>query len=380
MRNLDLFERDLPVAPTPGPIVEPVHVPTPIAAPIVVAIPASVPAVPAAAAMPAVSVVSVVAAAPATSEVGPELLVVDATALLFRAFFGMQPRYSPAGVPIGAVLGLAQLLSQVVRRRRPRHVALVYDAGRETFRNRIDPRYKAQRGEPPPELVPQFELALRLGQALGFAAYSVPDYEADDLMATLARRAREAGASARLVSVDKDVCQLVRDAAPGVCVEDPRTAEVCDEAGVRQRMGVAPGRVVDAMALIGDSSDNIPGVRGVGPRAAVALLEAFENLEGIYADLGRVEALDLRGARGLARKLEAGRAEAFLARELVRLCDAAPVDEVAAAPGRAAAPCGPGGLLAHTRWHGPRADAAALFDELGTYGALRGFQALRASF
>lgn len=315
-----------------------------------------------------------------TAAVTPgELWVIDATALLFRAYYGMPPRSSPAGVPIGAVLGLAQLLLQIVRRNQARRVALVYDAGRETFRNRLDPRYKAQRGEPPPDLVPQFDLALRLGQALGFAAYSVPDFEADDLMATLARHAGAAGVGARLVSVDKDLCQLVRDAGPAVAVEDPKKGELLDEAGVRLRMGVAPRQVVDAMALTGDSSDNIPGVRGVGPRAAVALLEAFGDLEGIYADLGRVEALALRGAKGLAKKLEAGRAEAFLARDLVRLCDAVPIETSAAASGRAAVPGGAGGLLAQTSWQGPRSDAAALFDELGTHGSLRAFTALRAA-
>lgn len=308
-----------------------------------------------------------------------ELWVIDATALLFRAYYGMPPRSSPAGVPVGAVLGLAQLLSQVIRRGRARRIALVYDAGRETFRNRLDPRYKAQRGEPPPDLVPQFDLALELGQALGFAAYSVPDFEADDLMATLARQAGAAGVGARLVSVDKDVCQLVRDAGPTVVVEDPRTGELLDEAGVRQRMGVVPARVVDAMALTGDSSDNIPGVRGVGPRAAVALIEAFGDLEGIFADLARVEALALRGAKGLAKKLEAGRAEAFLARDLVRLCHAVPLDGPGDARGRAAVPGGPGGLLTQTCWMGPRADAAAFFDALGTRGPLRAFAALRAS-
>ena len=317
-------------------------------------------------------------------EAGPaELWIVDATALLFRAFFGMPPRYSPAGVPIGAVLGLAQLLNQIVRRNRARRVALVYDAGRETFRNRLDPRYKAQRGEPPPELVPQFELALRLGQALGFAAYSVPDFEADDLMATLAGQARAVGAPARLVSVDKDVCQLVRDAGPAVVVEDPKRGDVLNEAGVRQRMGVAPLRVVDVMALTGDSSDNIPGVRGVGPLAAVALIDAFGDLEGIYADLGRVEALALRGAKGLAKKLEAGRAEAFLARDLVRLCDTVPIDRHeqghGAAPGRAAVPGGTGGLLTQTSWQWRRADATEFFDAIVTHGSLRAFAALRAS-
>jgi len=318
----------------------------------------------------------------AAPEGPPELWVIDATALLVRAYFGGGPRFSPGGAPIGAVLGLSQLLMGIVRRNASRHIALVYDAGRATFRNRIDPRYKAHRGEPPEDLAVQFEPALRIGQALGFAVYSVPDYEADDLMATLARLAREVGAGARLVSVDKDLCQLVRDASPRVGLEDPKTGELCDEAGVRQRMGVLPASIVDLMALTGDTSDNIPGVRGVGRQAAVALLEAFGDLDGIYADLGRVEKMTLRGAKGLARKLEAGRDEAFLAREMVRLCDAVPVTEMSSAPGRAAVPgamTGPGGLLAQTQWAGPLADAGDLFDELGTQGSLRGFLALHAA-
>jgi DNA polymerase-1 len=309
---------------------------------------------------------------------GPELWVVDATALLFRAYYGVRPRVSPTGTPVGAVLGLASLLQQVLRRGRPEHVALVYDAGRTTFRSRIDPRYKAHRGEPPADLVPQFDLALALGEALGFATYSVPDYEADDLMATLARLARETGASARLVSVDKDLCQLVRDAGPRTVLEDPKTGAACDEAGVRARLGVAPAQVVDAMALIGDSSDNIAGVRGVGRRAAAALVAAFGDLDGIYADLARVEALALRGARGLARKLEAGRAEAYLARRLVRLCDAVPVASVPTAPGRAAAPRGAGDVRTATRWTGPRAEVDALAASLGARGLARGFHELAA--
>jgi len=313
------------------------------------------------------------------AEAQPELLVIDATALLFRAYFGMRPRVAPDGTQVGAVFGLAQLIVQIVRREGGRQVALVYDAGRTTFRNRIDPRYKAQRGEPPAELVPQFDLALRLGQALGFAAYSVPDFEADDLMATLARAAREEGMATRLCSVDKDVCQLVRDAGPSTRVIDPKTGMVCDEAGVRERMGVPPWQVVDAMALTGDSSDNIPGVRGIGPRAAVALIEAFGDLEGIYADLGRTSGLALRGAKGLAQKLAAGREEAFLARRLVRLCDAAPIDAAGPGDGRSAIPTGPGGLSARTRWAGPDPAGRQLFAELGNDGPLRWSQQLHAA-
>lgn len=294
----------------------------------------------------------------------PELWVIDATALLFRAYYGMPPRLSPTGEPVGAVLGLGHLLRHLLRRA-PERVALVFDAGRTTFRNRLDPRYKANRGEPPPDLAPQFERAREFGAAAGFVTLCVPDFEADDLMATLARRAAAVGLRTRLFSVDKDLCQLVRDAPPGVVIEDPRTQEVHDEAGVVRRMGVRPSQVVDYMALVGDSSDNIPGVPGVGPKAAQALLAAFADLDAIYGALDEVAALPLRGAKALAARLAAGRDEAFLARELVRLHDAVPLGAL--------------DLHAHTRWRGPRDDAEPFFAALGSVGALRGLRALAAT-
>lgn len=293
----------------------------------------------------------------------PELWVIDATALLFRAYYGMPPKLSPAGEPVGAVLGLGHLLRGLLRRA-PERVVLVYDAGRTTFRNRIDPRYKANRGEPPPDLAPQFERARQFGAAAGFVTLSVPDFEADDLMATLARGAASAGLRTRLLSVDKDLCQLVRDEAPAVVLEDPRSGDTWDGAGVVQRMGVQPSQVVDYLALVGDTSDNVPGVPGVGPKAAQALIAAFGDLDALYASLGKVAGLPLRGAKGLAARLEAGREAAFLARSLVRLHDAVPLGEL--------------DLHAHTRWRGPRDDADEFFTALGSVGALRGLRSIVA--
>ncbi|MBZ5712783.1 5'-3' exonuclease [Nannocystis pusilla] len=293
----------------------------------------------------------------------PELWVIDATALLFRAYYGMPPKLSPAGEPVGAVLGLGHLLRGLLRRA-PERVVLVYDAGRTTFRNRIDPRYKANRGEPPPDLAPQFERARQFGAAAGFVTLSVPDFEADDLMATLARGAASAGLRTRLLSVDKDLCQLVRDEAPAVVLEDPRTGDTWDGAGVVRRMGVRPSQVVDYLALVGDTSDNVPGVPGVGPKAAQALLAAFGDLDALYASLGEVAGLPLRGAKGLAARLEAGREAAFLARSLVRLHDAVPLGGL--------------DLHAHTRWTGPRDDADEFFTALGSVGALRGLRSIVA--
>lgn len=295
--------------------------------------------------------------------VAEELLVVDATALVFRAYYGMPARSAPSGAPVGAVLGLGHQLRHLLRRR-PARVALAFDAGQRTFRGRIDPRYKANRGAPPPDLAPQFDLAFELAEAAGLASFRLADFEADDLMATLARRARAEGLAVRLFSADKDLCQLVVDGPPQVVLEDPRSGEVYDAAGVVRRLGVPPAQAVDYFALTGDAVDNVPGVPGVGPKAALALLRSFGGLDAIYARLDEVATLPIRGARSLAERLRAGQREALLARRLVRLVDEAPL---------AARELG-----AATRWEGPRADAGAFFAALGSPGALRGFHALAA--
>jgi DNA polymerase-1 len=305
------------------------------------------------------------AASAAIDPLAPDLLIIDGTALLFRAFFGHPGRLAPDGVEVGATLGVCHQLLGLLRRQPAAHLAIAFDAGQVTFRNRIDPRYKANRGDPPPELVPQFELVQAAAAALGLPVFARLDFEADDLMATLARLAGQAGLRARLAAIDKDLCQVVRDDAPAVDLCDPKSDAVTDAAGVRERLGVRPEQVVDLMALTGDSTDNVAGVRGVGPKAAVALLDAFGDLDAIYHNLERVEFLGIRGAKALARKLEEGRDEAMLARALVRLDDAVALGVDAAQ------------LAARTRWVGPAADAEALFaGRLGSRGPLHGLQRL----
>lgn len=294
----------------------------------------------------------------------PELLVLDGTALLFRAYYGASHAFvAPDGTEVGGVLGMCHTVQRMIRWEKPERVAVVFDAGQKTFRNELDPRYKAHRGAPPPDLKPQFELCREAIRHLGLPCWTRPGFEADDLMATLARMAREAALDCRLMSVDKDLCQLVVDDAPAVVVEDPHGGRVYDAAGVQKRMGVRPDQVVDYMAIVGDSSDNIPGVRGVGPKTARALMEAFGDLDTLYDSLDRVCEVEVRGARTLAKKLEAGRDEAMLARDLVTLDDAVDL--------------GIDDLHAATTWTGPLGEEAdAFFDSLGFLGPLRGMRSL----
>jgi DNA polymerase-1 len=247
--------------------------------------------------------------------------LIDGMAYVFRSFYAMRAMAAPDGTPINAVFGLGMTLQKFLHDHRPELLACCFDAGARTFRNELYPDYKANRGEPPPELVPQFDICRELVRRMGITTVMCPGYEADDLLATLTGRLRDEGHDVVIVTGDKDLAQLL---GPGVRIYNLARDEWWDDGGVPARMGVRASQVVDLLALTGDAVDNIPGVRGVGPKAATALLAEFPDLGAIYADLDRVEALPVRGAKGLRRKLEAGREQALLSRRLVELDRDAP--------------------------------------------------------
>ena len=286
------------------------------------------------------------------------LHVLDGTAVLFRAYYGMNKLSAPDGREVGGTFGFCQSLSRFVRVVRPTHAAVVFDTETATYRHELYAAYKANRTEPPEDMVHQFELAFTSAQALGFLCYRIPGYEADDLMATMAYRGRRAGIRTILVTPDKDVCQLVE---ANVLMMDPRSLELADHDAVMKRFGVAPASLPDVQALAGDATDNIPGVAGVGLKTAVRLIQAFGSMDAVYARLDEVAALDIRGAKSIAKKLEAGRRMAYLSRELVRLNTDAPLSKDAM-------------TLGMLRYRGPRQDADAHFDEIGYRAPL---QALR---
>jgi len=242
--------------------------------------------------------------------------LIDGLAYVFRSFFAMRPMAAPDGTPINAVFGLGMTLQKLLNEHRPELVACCFDAGAKTFRNELFPAYKANRGAPPDELIPQFDLCRKLVGHMGIATAVAPGYEADDLLATLTRRLRAEGHEVVIVTGDKDLAQLL---APGVRIFNLARNDWWTADNTPHRMGVRADQVGDFLALTGDSADNIPGVPGVGPKAAVALLEAFANLDAIYADLDRVQNLSVRGAKSLRAKLEAGRENALLSRRLVAL-------------------------------------------------------------
>lgn len=251
----------------------------------------------------------------------PTAYLIDGMAYVFRAFFAMRSMSAPDGTPINAVFGLGMTLQKFLADHDPQVMACCFDAGSQTFRNEIFPDYKANRGAPPEELIPQFDLCRELVGCMGIPTVMCPGYEADDLIATLTGQLRAAGHDVVIVSGDKDLAQLLQ---PGVRIYNLAKDDWWDADGVPARMGVRADQVLDFLALTGDAVDNIPGVRGVGPKAATALLEAFGDLDAVYADLDRVETLPVRGAKGLRKKLETGREQAWLSRKLAALEYAAP--------------------------------------------------------
>jgi DNA polymerase I len=248
--------------------------------------------------------------------------LVDASVYVFRAWYSLPPGLHDAdGNPTHALYGFARFLGDLIERRTPRYLAVAFDECRGSgHRHALLPSYKANREPAPPELKRQFELCREYCRHLGVAEFGSPEYEADDLIGTLAARARAAGLRVTVVSRDKDLAQLV---GRGDSFWDYSDSAEYRYEEIAARFGVEPERMADYLALMGDAVDNIPGVPGVGAKTAAALMTRFATLEALYADLDEVARLPLRGAAGLPGKLRTHQAAAYLARSLTRIhCDA----------------------------------------------------------
>lgn len=244
------------------------------------------------------------------------LALLDASGYLYRAFHAIRPLTAPDGRPTNATYGFATMLRKLLQLRKPDAVAVCFDRPEKTFRHEMDPSYKATRAAMPDDLVPQVADVKALCRAMGLAVVEEPGFEADDLIGTLAEKGAAAGLRVEVVSADKDLFQLVR--GDEIAVWHPVHEKLLDSAGVAGIFGAPPERVTDVLGLMGDSSDNIPGVRGIGEKGAKELVAAFGPLEEIYAHVG-----ELKGKRREA--LEAGKDDAFRSRELATVRRDAPV-------------------------------------------------------
>ncbi|MDP7133537.1 MAG: 5'-3' exonuclease H3TH domain-containing protein [Planctomycetota bacterium] len=241
--------------------------------------------------------------------------ILDGTALLFRSFFSIGHVETRDGTPANGVFGALQSLIKFLDSQMPRHVAIAFDVAPTTFRNEIFPEYKANRGDPPDELIPQFDLMREMADALRFPSYGIQGYEADDIMVTLALRMKEAGYRVLMSTGDKDIAQVVDDE---ILLFDMKTEEIQGPAEVEEKMGVKPSQILELLALRGDSVDNIPGVKGIGGKTALTILQAGLTVQEIAADPSLLDSVDLRGKATVIRKLQEGRADYELSKELAR--------------------------------------------------------------
>ncbi|HEY67808.1 MAG TPA: DNA polymerase I [Thermoflexia bacterium] len=248
-----------------------------------------------------------------------KLVLIDGHALAYRAFHALPDDMKTSqGELTNAVYGFTSMLLNVLRDERPTHIAVTFDKGR-TFRHEIYPDYKAHRTKMPDEMRSQMERIRQVVEALGIPIFEQEGYEADDLLGALARQAEEQGVDTLIVTGDMDLLQLV-DEHTRVLTSRWRFSDTVtyDLEGVQRRYGLTPAQLVDFKALVGDKSDNIPGVPGVGEKTAAKLLQQYGSLEGIYEHLSEVPTR-------FRKKLEAGRDLAFLSRRLATIVRDAPV-------------------------------------------------------
>ena len=212
---------------------------------------------------------------------GCNLHLIDGSAFIFRAYHALPPLTRKSdGLPVGAVAGFCNMLWKYVTDEHgsdaPTHAAVIFDHSAKTFRNEIYNAYKANRPDPPEDLRPQFPLTRDATRAFNIACIETEGYEADDIIAALACKARDAGGSVTIISSDKDLMQLVGD---GVQMLDPIKGKPIGPDEVREKFGVGPDRVVDVQALAGDAVDNVPGAPGIGIKTAALLIQEYGDLE-----------------------------------------------------------------------------------------------------
>ena len=244
------------------------------------------------------------------------VVIVDITAVLFRMYFAKMQHQTPQGLEIGGVWGVVTTLKRIIKEMKPKYLAAVFDAGMKTFRSDISADYKANRGSPPDDLIPQFDLSYQLCQEVGISCFRRAGFEADDLMATIAMLAKQQQVPVLMLTVDKDLNQLVDDNFPSIWRVDFFKKQVFTRTLVKKSMGVYPEQCIDFMALIGDAVDNISGVRGIGPKTAQELLERFASLDNIYENL---EVLNEKKWIRVRKLLEEGKEKAYQSKALVTL-------------------------------------------------------------
>ena len=252
--------------------------------------------------------------------------LIDGSGYIFRAYYALPPLSRKSdGLPTGAVSGFCSMLFKLLEESRsdesihkPTHFAVIFDSARKNFRNEIYSEYKANRSEAPEDLAPQFEYIRKSVEAFNLPSIELINYEADDLIATYAKQIIKAGAKVTIISSDKDLMQLVSDK---VRLYDPMKSKIMGEKEVIEKFGVKPSQVIDVQSLAGDSSDNIPGVPGIGIKTASELINKYKSLDILLSKAKEIPQNKRR------ETLLTNKEQAILSRKLVTLKDDVPVKD-----------------------------------------------------
>ncbi|WP_410686924.1 DNA polymerase I [Avibacterium paragallinarum] len=251
------------------------------------------------------------------------LVLVDGSSYLYRAFHAFPPLTNSLGEPTGAMYGVLNMLKSLIAQVQPSHIAVVFDAKGKTFRDELFEQYKSHRPPMPDDLRKQIQPLHAIIKALGIPLLSIEGVEADDVIGTLAVQASQAGKKVLISTGDKDMAQLVDD---NIMLINTMNNSLLDREGVIEKYGIPPELIIDYLALMGDSADNIPGVAGVGEKTALGLLQGIGSMAEIYANLDKVATLPIRGAKKLGEKLLAAKADADLSYTLATIKTDVPLD------------------------------------------------------
>ncbi len=211
-----------------------------------------------------------------------KVVLIDGSSYLYRAYYALPPLKSPKGEPTGAIYGFLRMISSLMKDLSPEYIAVVFDLPGKTFRHEKYKEYKANRKETPDELKVQIPKIKELIKLWGIKILEIPGFEADDIIATIAKKAKNKGFEVIIVTPDKDMMQLIED---GIKILNPVNGEIFDREKVKEKYGIYPEQFVDYLSMVGDTVDNIVGVKGVGPKTAAKLLNEYGSLEKILENL-----------------------------------------------------------------------------------------------
>ena len=240
-----------------------------------------------------------------------KLILVDGSGYLYRAYHALPDLSTSSGVPTGAITGVINMLFKLIDDYDPEYFVVVFDAPGGSFRNEIYQEYKAHRSKMPEDLREQIEPLKNIINALNFSTLVIPGVEADDVIGTISKKAESLDLDVLISTSDKDMAQLV---TKDIRIINSNTQNLLDEKGVFEKFGVKPNQIIDYLALIGDQSDNIPGVQGVGPKTAQKLLEEFVTLENLLANLDSIE-----GKKSIIEKIKNTLSDLPLFKQLVTI-------------------------------------------------------------